>query len=308
MSPGRVVSLWVIFFLAGVEHAFSMRKMRAASISLLCLVLISGCNQSTEPVSLTEAWKKNTTFMANEAYRDFIRLSDTDDPETLREVRLGQAISLLARQPRIAANLQESERMLLQLIEENGGDEVGLTARLALGRYYQLHSPAPSFERARQVFIRLFDEHPHTMQGQHAFAHYTMLTLLPQVTNDLEFAGVVAELERRAERLTFPSAELMFNLAVGAACAYRKLEPEVLIRRFSAAAESEFIDSRRKSNCLVIAGNAALRSGNIREANRLFSQFVKDFPMDTRNYTVQLILNKINLDAEANQAELLHPQ
>ncbi len=271
--------------------------MRLTSISLLILLLITSCKKPESEVTTLGAWEKATTFMSNEAHQDFQRLlrEENTDP---REVRLGIALTLISKQPRVASNLNNAERILLQLVQENAHDEVGKTARLALGRYHQTQAQTQNLDLAMDYYRQLFEEHPQSLQGQHGFANLAMLTLTPQLTSDELFPGRLAELEAQAQRLTFPSAELMFQLAVGTACAFRKLEPEALIRNFSLAADSEFLDSRRKSDCLVIAGNTALRIGNFAEANRLFSRFVKEFPRDARNFTIQKMLNEINIPLE----------
>jgi tetratricopeptide (TPR) repeat protein len=272
-----------------------MPPVRSASTGLFIgfLFAVSALGKSNQDASPQQAWEKASSFLVNDACEIFKKISKNPQSNT-REVRLGLAISLMDAQPKSATNLNKARSTLESLIEDNSSDEVGLFARYALAHYYLLHAPERDFKSAMKIFLELFEQHPQKKVSQLALGYYSMLSLSPQVTGDPEFLSELTELENRAKRLTFPDAEILFHLAVAYAANLRGFTPEKVVTHLRAAQETGLMDSRRLADSYVICGKLALKMGDYRIANEQFSRFVKEFPRDVRNHTIQQTLNQIN--------------
>jgi len=268
-----------------------MHVVVVALFAITSLLLI-GCKDERQNFSLDHAWYCAASYLVNDATKIFRKLNSTDQGN-LREERLGLAITLLDTQPKIASNLYEARQILENLIAENNSDQIGVFARYVLGRYYLLHSPEQNLEKAIEILNALFEEKPDLKISQLAFATSAMISLSPQITSDENFSSKVTHLEELAKKLHFPEAKTMFHLCIAYAANQRGLEPRKVVEHLIEAQKLGVMDFRRQADSHVLAGNMALKLGDLETAIDQFSRFVKNYPRDVRNYTVRQMLEQI---------------
>lgn len=268
---------------AGVRRTFSL---------LLLGVLSCHTSRAANENEIELSWHQASRYLFQDAYESFRELAKTSKDASLRNVRLGEALTLLNVQPKTRGNIQESADLLSALVKENAGDEVGITAKYYLGRIEQVHRFEPDHKLASEQYRQLFDMFPQHRMAQLAFVKWGMLQIYSKISTE-ELQQRIETLESMSGILTDKPTLREYHMLIADAYARLLTNGEAALNHLIAAEALGFSSQRIEANTLVRIGETALQLGKPEIALPYYRKFVAQFPRDNRNYTVRQRIKKI---------------
>lgn len=240
---------------------------------------------AAEKQTLDAAWEKASSFLFNESFKTFEKVSPENVAEA-REREFGLAVTLLNVQPRTQSNRTEAKALLEKLISENSNDETGIIACYLLGRFHEFHESPPRLDDARKMYRQLAEQHVGHVVAEQAVAALVMLELYENVSE--------AERLKRFEALDMWSGKLQtrlgrrqFHMNMGLAAVTFRMGGERAIRHLIAA-DREGI-TRWQSEVIVwlAIGELAALEGNKDLALTYYRKFLEKYKRDSRNYMIR---------------------
>lgn len=234
------------------------------------------------PAPASSPWDTTALNLLKEAHADFAAL-----PESDRDARFGEAVTLLNLQPKTDANLDRAAALFNALIAADATDHLGISARYFLARIPQVHRVNPDTAAALALFRELAAlDSPHPL-AQRAVIQVALLELFePGVTADearVRFDRLVA----RGASLTDPSAVRDFNLVMGDAALRFGFPDEVALGHLIAADRAGIARAATRRDTWVRIAELARRAHRPDIAADYYNRFLKNFPRDARRLLVE---------------------
>jgi tetratricopeptide (TPR) repeat protein len=231
-----------------------------------------------------EGWQALSRLKVEEAWQAFARDSAAASPAKAREAEFGVAVSLLAKQPVTAEQVEESRRRFAALAD-SGTDEVALGARYFLGRIAQHHQLQPDPAEAARQYRKLLAERETSLWAQTALSRLVLLELYP--------AGVetspgerVAAAEKLLALAHLPAAQSELHLVLADAIFYYDLPPADALPHLLAAERLGRLDPPTRADVLVQIAEVSVIAGDHAQARRYYEKFLAEFPLDQRRFMV----------------------
>lgn len=236
---------------------------------------------------VAQAWRDAST-LSSRAHEGFaVLLSQQRD--TLAELALGDALTLLTKQPATLAQREEARRKLRALAV--GEDDPAQAAKYFLARLAQGDEPAPHFEEAAALYRELLARHAEGYWGQLALGKLAVLQLyvLPIASPAARLDSVETLLPRAAPTLR---RDLHLMLA-DAGLFYRQDERAALQHLLAAEAldhGEQHLGASRRADLLVQIADISARLDELAQAKRYAQLLAGEFPQDWRMYPLQQLI------------------
>jgi hypothetical protein len=204
---------------------------------------------------------------------------------TSPDARLGEALSLLNRQPRTQSQVETTRELLEALVREYPREPIGIEARYHLARLDHLHLIPADPARARLAYLELADAFPDNPLAQQALVKVCLMDIY-QAEPDRRTVAL-REKESWNERFTDRSAIRDYHLALGYAYVFFKQAPERALHHLLAAERAGVVGFRSRGDVLVAIGDLASELSRPEIALQAFESFVREYPRDIRAYTIR---------------------
>jgi tetratricopeptide (TPR) repeat protein len=230
-------------------------------------------------LGIEAAWEAMAHGQFPEAHRLFAAERQLRPAD--REVRLGEALSLLELQPRTHARIRRGAELLDELLEEDSGDEIGARARYFRARLEHVHRLSPDPASSVPHYERLIEAHPdHPLAGQ-ALAKLALVKLYREQPA-AELKAAFAELDQRSAGVADPAARRDLHLILAEASLRLQLGEEEALRHFLAAMGAGVLLRPVLADTLARIGELAAQLGEIGLARAHYGRFLAEFPRDPR--------------------------
>lgn len=233
---------------------------------------------STPEVVLRQAWRDTSLSLFQDAARGFEKVDG-------REATFGRAISLLARQPKTAGNIEAAARALASLVETDARDPIGVMSRYYLGRVEQAHRTPARPAAAAVHFRRLLADHPGEFWAEQAAIKLALIELhepvsaeerLARLVRHAEFAGAMRHAPARRD-MCLLLADVALRFGLGEATALDQL---------LAADRAGIVRSATQAQVWVQIAELARATGRHDIARRHYENFLAAYERDNRRTMV----------------------
>jgi hypothetical protein len=254
---------------------------------LIALAAITPCLGADTAVSepakaeteIKAAWENASLGLFNEANRAFAKLSGD-------EARLGEAVTLLLRQPKTDANVRRSTELLSALIKNSPDSPLAITSKYYLGRISQTHSTPNDPAAARAIFKELIASHPGHPYADLATVKLALIELYDQVPDATRRARF-DEFAALAPQLKSPSARRDLSIELADTSQRFGYDP-VLALDFLLAADQVGIARRiEQGNVWVRIGQLAQENGRPEIARDYYNKYLSTFIRDNRRRMIK---------------------
>lgn len=271
-------------------------------ISALRLLFLSAAIISSLPArdpvahslddALKTAWENTALGLFNTANAEFAELSGD-------EARLGEAVTLLLRQPKTDGNVNRAADLFAALVNESTDPSLAIRAKYHLARIAQTHRTPNDPETARRLFRELIAAHPGHPYAELATVKLAILELYDPVPDDVrrtrfdDFARAAVGLESSSAR-----RDLNFLLAdVSQRFGY---DPSLTLDFLLAADRSGVARQMERGNTWVRIGQLAQENGRVEIAREYYNKYLAAFIRDNRR---RMIMERLAVlpDPEADQ-------
>lgn len=255
----------------------------------------SPARAASSEAALVEAWQNTATGLFNEANQAFAALPGD-------EARLGEAVTLLLRQPKTDANIDRASTLLSDIVKKSPGTDLAVTAQYYLGRIEQAHRSPANPRAAGEIFRELIARH----QG-HPYADLATVKLAI-----LELNEQLPEDERRARFDSFAviapglkSASARRDLCITLADSAQRFgySPEITLDLLLAADKAGLARRVEQGNAWVRIGQLAQDAGRNEIAREYYGKYLRYFIRDNRRLMVSERLAALPAPAAANAKE-----
>ena len=253
---------------------------------LLALAAATPCigadNQATDAVKaeseIKAAWQSTSLGLFNEANRSFASLSGD-------EARLGEAVTLLLRQPKTDGNVDRAEELLSSLIQKSPDSSLAITARYYLGRIAQTHRTPTNPDAARKIFRELIAAHPHHFYADLATVKLALIELYDQVPDDTRRArfDTFASL---ASGLKSPSARRDLSILLADSSQRFGYDPVIALDLLLVADQVGIARRIEQGNTWIRIGQLAQDAGRVEVARTYYNKYLATFIRDNRRRMV----------------------
>lgn len=225
-------------------------------------------------------WPALARLKADEALTAFAALP----PAEAREAEFGRAVSLLARQPITAGQVNEARRIFSGLAAP-GTDDVAQGARYFLGRIAQHHQEQADPAEAARQYRQLLAEHEHSLWAQTALSRLVLLELYPAGAATPPAERVAAG-TKLLELAHLPAARSELHLVLADAIFYYDLPPAEALPHLLAAEKLGRLDKPARADALVQIAEVSALTGDLAQARRFYGIFLTEYPLDQRRFMV----------------------
>ncbi|HEY5895201.1 MAG TPA: tetratricopeptide repeat protein [Chthoniobacterales bacterium] len=254
----------------------------------LCAASETGATPSEE---IDQAWEKGATFRFNEANVHFGKLAGKPGIAE-RERLLGEAITLLNRQPRAQSNITEAGAIFEKLVRENDSDTIAVFAQYFIGRIEQVFLDPPNYEAARRVYRDLLARFPGDVVAERAASHLVLLDLYEDVSKE-ERLKRLASLETLGNSLNTSMGKREFHINAGQACLDLDISDEKALEHFLLADKEGITRWQTEMAAWVIIAELA-RTENKREvAIEYYKRIIAKYPSNIRTFTMKKRLESL---------------
>lgn len=240
---------------------------------------------------IDQAWEAGTAFRFNEANVDFRELSGKPGVDE-RERLLGEAVTLLNRQPRTRSNVTAAQEIFEKLIRANANDTAAIFAQYFLGRIEQVYTAPPNPDAARRAYLGLLARFPGNFIAERAASHLVLLDLYENVSKE-ERLKRLASLETLGSTLQTPSGKREFYVNLGQACLDLEISDGKALEQFLLA-DKEGI-TRWQTEMIVWGIIAELARTEKRRdvAIEYYKKIIAKYPSNIRTYTMKKRLESL---------------
>ncbi len=251
---------------------------------LFALAVIPPCfaTQPADPVKtenhIKAAWQSASLGLFNEANHSFAALSGD-------EARLGEAVTLLLRQPKTDGNVTRATEMLSAIVKDSPDSSFAITARYYLGRIAQSHRMPNDPETARKTFRDLITAHPGHPYADLATVKLAILDLYEQVPDSLRRARF-DEFTKLAPGLKSTTARRDLSLLLADVSQRFGYDPVITLDLLLAADQAGIARRNEQGNVWVRIGQLAQDTGRVEVARAYYNKYLATFIRDNRRRMV----------------------
>ncbi|MCC5788498.1 MAG: tetratricopeptide repeat protein [Opitutales bacterium] len=230
------------------------------------------------------AWDRLSKLLIVQAIERFEE-AITRDGERAREAHLGLGIAHLNLQPKSRTTIQSAEEYLQKVKEVEANDDFGIRARYYLGRIEQIHRYTPDWDKAKDIFNRLHEDHPDHPMGELARVRWVTMRLY-EPTDPETKAERFAETE--AFRGSFVNSRTRRDYHLVMANAYTHFDHEnpesqqLLLEHLMAAVEAGIHNRQTLASTYVRIAEMARHLENYPVADQFYGRFLDNFTRDNR--------------------------
>lgn len=249
------------------------------------------------------AWELVVQLRFNDAFDYFSRnIKDNTESDELdiRNMHLGQALSLLNKNPKTNTNTRRAISMLESLAGEDPKDETGLTARYLLARAHLFHLTPASTEDAMTKYEGIIRDKPEHIIAQISVVKLAMLRIYGE-NNGKTKLEVIKSIEAMSSLLKDSALVRDFHLLLGNAYMYFDLSPEKALHHLIKAERIGIAGPVSSSETCIQIAELANSIGNFHIANSYYKSFVEKYPRDIRSYTVTQKITELNKISNSDQ-------
>lgn len=239
-----------------------------------------------------QGWEQASIFLFDEAHQSF-RKAEGQEGVNERDRRLGEAVTLLALQPRTQGNILAAERILEQLGEENPHDATGLAARFHRARVHENHLTPPDIQTARVLYEGVISDASGNPLAELAAARLVLLDLFAAGNEPAALAAAEKRLRPLGETLQTDIGRREFHSAMGMSINLLRGDPQTALDHLMKATRFSFPMPQQETEILLVAGALAEEIGDYELARSIYTRFVDNFSRDSRNYSVRRLLEDL---------------
>lgn len=276
----------LIFF----RYLMRIPKKLSSIVVIFCMTFYATEYLSAkDPNSLDNAWELFVQLRFNDAF-DYLSNNFEDDVELLgepfvRNIHLGQALSILNKNPKTTANTRRAVSMLHTIVKENPVDETGLMARYILARVYLFHQTPVRQNDAIIQYEGIINDKPEHLIAQICVIKLSMLQIYGENRGETRLE-VIKSIEAKAPLLTDSALVRDYHLLLGNAYMYFNLSSEKALQHLIKADRIGIVGPISASEIYLQIAELANSIGNYRIANSYYKSFIQKYPRDIRTYTV----------------------
>ena len=220
-----------------------------------------------------------------DSIRRFEAESKAADPQVAREARFGEALGQLDRQPVGPAQIAEARRLLAGLAE-GGDDDIAQGARFFLARIAQDHLDVPDPVEAARQYGRLVAGSRGSIWAETALVRLAILEIYSMDAGSSPEVRI-ARAEGLLRAASTPAAQSDIHWLIASAIFHFQLPPGRALPHLAAAIELGRLDWAARADVLAAAAELSRRAGEKARAARYYSMFLKENPIDARDYLIR---------------------
>lgn len=267
---------------------FPTARLFALRVFCVCTVTAAAtCQYSSAETekSLANAWKTASLTLVNESNAEFRELLAKDTPDR-RQLRFGEAATLINVQPKTAANLDNAVAVFQDLAEEDPNDDIAVYSRYLIGRVAQIHRLDADLELAANTYRELLRDHPQNKFAQRAVPKLAVIELFDPLRSPDDQTGAL-EIEAFAANLTDPLA--IRDTALMLADYYTMIAPNdtKALENLLIANEQGIQRYKFRATVLVRIAELSRRTGNPDQAVDYYQMFLDEFQRDQRRTLIE---------------------
>ena len=250
---------------------------------LVCLLPLFGV---AEEANSDGGWRRVVQLRFPDALREF-----RDDVQSRNaQAQLGEAISLLNRQPRTQRNLEAARNILGELKKSDDAD-LAAAATYHLARYFHV-VPYHRDPRAAEIHYReLLDQYPHHFYGQLAVSKLALLRLYETPIGE-DRGKTLEELELLAGPLRNPAAKRSFHKVMANGYLRFEVSREKALSHLLTAVDAGFVEGSAEAQSMVQIIELAVLLRRDKMARDFTERFLARYPRDQR---AGYLANRFNL-------------
>lgn len=253
---------------------------------LIALAALPPCFGAGQPAAepaeaenaIKAAWGNAALGLFNQANIEFAQLPGN-------EARLGEAVTLLLKQPKTDGNLNRAAAMLEQLVNDDPESSLAITARYYLGRIEQTHRSSGNPEAARAIFRNLVTGHAGHPYADLAAVKLALIELYSQ-QSDTDRRARFDEFVALAPALKTPSARRDLSLLLADVAQRFGYEPSLTLDLLLAADEVGIARRVEQGNIWIRIGQLAQDTGRADVARAYYNRYLSTFIRDNRRRMV----------------------
>ncbi|HEY5752093.1 MAG TPA: tetratricopeptide repeat protein [Chthoniobacterales bacterium] len=248
-------------------------------------------SDSSASAEIDQAWEEGATFRFNEANMRFSKLAGKPGVNE-RERLLGEAITLLNRQPRTRSNIADAQTILERLVRENGTDAAAVFAQYFIGRIEQSYLDPPNYEAARRTYRDLLARFPGDVMAEHAASHLVLLDLYGTISKE-ERLKRLTDLETLGTGLTTSQGKREFHINLGQACLDLGISDEKALEHFLLADKEGITRWQTEMTVWAIIAELARTERKRDVAIEYYKKIIAKYPSNVRTFTMKKRLESL---------------
>ena len=251
--------------------------------TLACLLPFFGVADET---GTQDGWRRTVQLQFADALREF-----RGDVKTRgAQAALGEAISLLNRQPRTQRNLEVAREILGELKKSEDAD-LAVAATYHLARYFHVVPYHRDPVTAEIHYRDLLDRHPHHFYGQLATSKLALLRLYETPVGE-DRGKILEELELLAWPLRIPAAKRSYHKVMANGYLRFEVSREKALSHLLAAFDAGIVEDSSEAQSIVQIIELAVLLGKEVTARDFTGRFLAMYPRDQR---ARYLANRFNL-------------
>lgn len=231
---------------------------------------------------LQHAWQTTASGLFDEANIEFASAQGD-------EARLGEAVTMILRQPKTNGNLHHAATLLANLIRRSPGSPSSIGAYYYLGRIEQTHRNPPNLPEAKRIFRELIAAHPGHPYADLATVKLAIIELYEPLSPDerrSRFDALVA----LAPGLRSRSSRRDLSMLLADTAQRFGYAPSITLDLLLAADQLGIARRSEQGNTWVRIGQLAEEAGRIDVAR---SYYEKCLPLFVRDNRLRMVRERV---------------
>ncbi len=237
-------------------------------------------------------WEETASLLVAEANAGFIELA-AREAEDSREVRFGEAITLLGVNPKTESNVERAAGILDSLARQETPDRFTIPALYYRARIEQIHAFEPDLASATDLYEAVRQRDPAHPLAELALVKLAIIRLAAE-PDDAIVKQRAAEFQNQVAGLRYLPARRDLSLLLSRIDETRLNDKSSALDNLLEAQRSGITRDVTRASTLVRTAELARAVGRLDLARDSYQRFLKEFPRETRVRLVKDRLKELN--------------
>ncbi len=254
--------------------------LSAVAITLVFGLYGSLASAQDQAEQLDRSWRDAAAMLVDEANAEFRQLA-AEESNSSREVRFGEAITLLGVNPKTEAQIDQAAAMLGKLAEAEPADQFSIPALYYQARIEQLHRFQPDIDAAMKFYEEVRRRDPAHPLADLSLVKLAIIQLAAETDEEL-VRKRVPEFQALRKTLASPPARRDLNLILAEVNESRLGDKEAALENILEAQRSGIARNAMQATAFVRTAELASAVGRTDLARDYYEKFIANFPREAR--------------------------
>ena len=259
------------------------RVIPARTVIVITLAFVlcgSPAMAENQAEQLDQNWQDAAAMLVDEANAEFQKLAAKGSGSS-REVRFGEAITLLGVNPKTEAQIDQAAAMLDELAEAEPADQFSIPALYYRARIEQLHKFEPDLDAAVGFYEEVRRRAPTHPLADLSLVKLAIIQLVAESDEEL-VRKRVPEFQELSKTLASAPARRDLNLILAEVNESRLGDKEAALENMLEAQRCGIARNAMLATALVRTAELASAVGRTELARANYEQFIANFPREAR--------------------------